>query len=327
MPKSALLIKMIDLIRNKPGITISELANSTGRSERTVYRWLSELTVDIQTPAQFKDGGYYIADSPDPIAVDLTPEELLALKISLKSSPFGDGSPIKTNADSAWKKIRDAAPWERLSAARDLAANHSVGVTVTGADANPDIIEAIEDALNTHNRLRVLYRSQKSNEIKEYLVDPYAVVFRRHSWYLLAFSQEHSKVIQMKLARFKGVSKTNTSFQVPEDFSVEEHFRFSWEAWSGGEPTRVRVRFSPRVAKMISETKRHPTQIIHQEPSGSVVFEADVAGIEEIAIWIMGYGKHAEALEPQSLRDYIVEHILGSAENYSVKNICSPISH
>ncbi|MGC8863203.1 MAG: helix-turn-helix domain-containing protein, partial [Armatimonadota bacterium] len=32
---------MIDLLRERPGITISEMARAVHRSERTVYRWLN----------------------------------------------------------------------------------------------------------------------------------------------------------------------------------------------------------------------------------------------------------------------------------------------
>jgi proteasome accessory factor B len=67
---------------------------------------------------------------------------------------------------------------------------------------------------------------------------------------------------------------------------------------------------------MIMESKRHPTQVVHIQPDKSVIFEAEVAGIEEIAIWILGYGKEAEALEPESLRDYIIEEVTGAAANY-----------
>lgn len=307
---------MIDIIRSRPGITVPELASITERSERTVYRWLSELSTELNTPTCFMDGGYCLTEVSDPKAVDLSPEEVLAIRMGLKSSPFGEGSPLQTHADSAWLKIRNAVSWQKLSASKDMAQNHLMDVKMPKSNVDPEIVETIEASVNGRKRLRVLYRSQKSNEVKTYVVDPYAVVFKRHSWYLLAFSFDHQKVIQMKLARFQGAFDTGLTFEPPVNFSVENYFRLSWEAWAGGEPTTVQVRFSPRVAAMIMESKRHPTQVVHSQSDGSVIFEAEVAGIEEIAIWILGYGKEAEALEPESLRDYIIEQIKGAAANY-----------
>jgi proteasome accessory factor B len=198
-----------------------------------------------------------------------------------------------------------------------MAAAHSVHVNAPPFEIDSSIIDKLDTGLKNHHRLRVIYSSQKSNADKEYIIDPYAIVFRRHSWYILAASREHSKVRQFKLARFRSAADTGELFEVPQDFDVDEYFRLSWEAWAGGEPTAVKVRFSPKVARIIMESRRHPTQIVTLQPDGSVVFEVCVAGIEEIAIWIMGYGKDAEVLEPNSLREYILDHARGMSALYS----------
>ncbi|MCE5321757.1 transcriptional regulator [bacterium] len=317
MAKSALLIKTIELIKQQPGITINGLARQLGRSERTIYRWLSELAVELATPVYCSDGGYYLNDLCGDDTLDLDAEEILALKLSLKSSPFGQTSPIGKYAQSAWKKIRNAVSYDGLVAARDMAEAHSVHVNAPPCDVSSDILDKIENGLNKHHRLHVIYSSQKSNADKEYVIDPYAIVFRRHSWYVIAASREHGKVRQFKLARFLRVVETNECFEVPQEFDVDDYFRLSWEAWAGGEPTVVKVRFSPRVARIIMESRRHPTQVVKPRPDGSVIFEVCVAGIEEIAIWIMGYGRDAQVLEPHSLRKYIYEHAKAMCALYS----------
>ncbi len=318
MTRPALLAKMIEVIRTEPGITITELAKTMKRSERTIYRWLGELSVELHTPTRYHDGGYYLLECSGPRTVDLTPEELLALRVGLKAAPLGTSSPLAGYARSAWLKIREAAELGVVAQARDMAGSHTVDITNPKPETQPEIVDAIENSVMLHRRLRVLYRSQKSGMTKEYIIDPYAVAFRRHSWYVLAFSQEHEKVIQMKLARFQDVNETGACFEPPVDFSVDDYFRLSWEAWAGGEPTIVRVHFSAKVAPMITESKRHPTQVIFPQPDGSVIFQAKVSGIEEIAIWIMGYGRDAEVLLPESLRDFVIDHMLGALEVYGL---------
>ena len=316
MTKSALLIKMIDLLRAHPGITVYEMAADLQRSERTIYRWLSQLAIDLNAPLYCNDGGYYLADDPNTRSIDLSPQELLALSLSLKSSPFVEGSPIAKYANSAWSKIRDSVSSERLETAQDLASMRNIAINAPISEVNMSAVQILEDAVNNHCRVELVYRSQKSHQTKEYIIDPYALVFRRHSWYLIAYSLESEKVIQFKLARIASVNCTDVKFDLPVDFSIDEYFRLSWEAWSGGEPVAVRVKFSPFVAQIVSEAKRHPTQITHPQKDGSVVYEVTVAGIEEIAIWIMGYGKEAEVLEPQSLREYVTDHAKGMLAQY-----------
>ena len=308
MAKSALFIEMIDLIRRRPGITVRELAAALNRSVRTIYRWLGELSADIHVPVHYADGGYHLLGDSVAATVDFSPEELLALRLGLKSSLFSEGSPLKNHAHSAWHKIRDAASSDRLASAIDLAGKHAIDVPAPSGQLEPAVIEAIEAAVNNRRRLRAVYRSQKSNTIKEYTIDPYAVVFRRHSWYVLAYCMEHAKVVQFKLVRFRRVADTGIRFTPQADFSAEEYFRSSWEAWAGGEEITVSVRFSPSVAEMISETKRHPTQVIHAQSDGGIIFEVTVSGIEEVAAWIMGYGKDAEVLAPDRLKRYVLDH-------------------
>ncbi|MHB9037371.1 MAG: helix-turn-helix transcriptional regulator [Armatimonadota bacterium] len=317
MVKSTLLIKTIEMLKKRPGVTVRELAAEFDRSERSIYRWLSELAGDLGTPIYCSDGGYYLNEWSDSGTIDLIPEEILALRLSLKSSPFGPTSPIGMHAQSAWRKIRASVSRDGLIAARDMAATHAVRVNVPSSNIDSRTVHALETGVTERHRLRVLYNSQNSGKIKEYLIDPYAMVFRRHSWYLLAYSHGHHDVRQFKLVRFKSVIDTGKQFAAPKNFDVSKYFSLSWEAWAGGEPTVVRVRFSPRVAPMIKESRRHPTQVLHSQPDGSVIFEVCVAGIEEIAIWIMGYGKDAEVLEPDTLRDHILEHVNGMLSLYS----------
>ena len=65
------------------------------------------------------------------------------------------------------------------------------------------------------------------------------------------------------------------------------------------EPLDVVIRFSPAVAKRAAETRWHPSQETEEQPDGSLLWRATVAGMREIRIWIMGWGADAEVLEPR----------------------------
>jgi len=316
MTKTALLIEMIDRLRSRPGITVGELASSPGRSERTIYRWLSELSVDVGATVYCREGGYHLAGNGHS-QMSLTAEELVALRMSLKSAPFENGSRMRDQAQSAWLKIREASSPERLAAAGDIGSGYSVQLTAPEGVADSGTSAMLEDAIARRRRLSVVYRSQKSNEVKDYTIDPYALVFRRHSWYLLAHCLDHGRVVQFRLVRFREIAETGEAFEPSQGFSAEDYFKSSWEAWGGGEPVTVRVRFSPKVSVMVAETRRHPTQRIHTQVDGSVIFQATVSGIEEIAIWILGFGKEAEVLGPPELRAYVAEHAIGMADIYT----------
>lgn len=72
-----------------------------------------------------------------------------------------------------------------------------------------------------------------------------------------------------------------------------------------GEPTRIRIWFSADVAGYIKERIWHDTQETHPNVDGSIIFEAEVAGIEEIKFWVLSWGANSEVLEPAFLREEI----------------------
>ena len=59
------------------------------------------------------------------------------------------------------------------------------------------------------------------------------------------------------------------------------------------------------MAGYIKEKIWHDSQEIHSQDDGSIIFEADVAGTDEVKFWIMSWGVHALVLEPESLRSEI----------------------
>ena len=72
-----------------------------------------------------------------------------------------------------------------------------------------------------------------------------------------------------------------------------------------GEPINIKVWFHPDVAGYIKEKIWHDSQQIRSQNDGSIVFEAEVAGTDEIRFWIMTWGSKAMVLEPGSLREEI----------------------
>ena len=68
---------------------------------------------------------------------------------------------------------------------------------------------------------------------------------------------------------------------------------------------KVRIWFAPEIAGYIREKVWHDTQTIESRKDGSIIFEAEVAGTEEIKYWVLKWGAKAVVMAPESLRDEI----------------------
>jgi len=67
----------------------------------------------------------------------------------------------------------------------------------------------------------------------------------------------------------------------------------------------VVVRFSPKVARNVADMKWHKTQHLEFDGDGSLVFRAQVSGLNEIVWWVLAYGDQAEVLQPERLRTLV----------------------
>ena len=108
---------------------------------------------------------------------------------------------------------------------------------------------------------------------------------------------------------------TKDDFEIPEDFNLEDFIRPSFGVFQG-EPIKVRIWFHQDVAGYIKEKIWHESQEIEDQGDGSIIFDAEVAGAKEIKFRVMNWGSKAEVLEPESLRDEILEEAEVILERY-----------
>jgi predicted DNA-binding transcriptional regulator YafY len=132
---------------------------------------------------------------------------------------------------------------------------------------------------------------------------------------MIGYCHLRNEVRVFALDRIKMLHQTKESFEVADDSDFEEFMRPSFGVYQG-KPVKVRIWFSPDAAGYIKEKIWHETQEIVPQKDGSIVFEAEVAGTEEIKFWVMSWGSKAEVLEPQSLREEIRAEAEAAVERY-----------
>ena len=78
----------------------------------------------------------------------------------------------------------------------------------------------------------------------------------------------------------------------------------AWGIWyTEAEPVEVVLRFHPRVARRVLETRWHRNEQTEEQPDGSLIWRAQVAEPQEMLPWIRGWGADVEVVGPPVLRD------------------------
>lgn len=282
-----------------------DLALELNRSERTIYRYLQDLSTELQVPVYYQDG-YKMAGRPRLAPLDFTPSELIALKTALNAAPIRNTEPLNQHAQSALRKIRAGMNESSFETMGGI--GQKVNVLVPAHETisqKGSLLPLIEEAVLNQATLRLTYHSLSADKPRQRQFNAYALVFRRHNWYLVGYCHERRKVIQLKVSRIARASLTGASFRIPGEFSIDRFYENAWEMIPGESAVQVKLIFDCDVARLILEARRHPSQQTMQMKDGRVEFTVQVAGYEEIGWWILSFGGAVEVLEPDELRLWV----------------------
>jgi predicted DNA-binding transcriptional regulator YafY len=133
-------------------------------------------------------------------------------------------------------------------------------------------------------------------------------------WRVLAVNEGLIK--QYHLNKFLRVRVTDRRFKrVPQE-EIEDMFRYSFRSWVGSEKHVIRIQLSKLWAGRIKPAQLMETQVITENDDGSIVFEATVNSLEEIASWVVSRGEGVKVLQPAALRDLVMARANGALKNY-----------
>lgn len=295
------------LISSHSGKSVSELIDMLELEchSRTVYRDLEALqNAGFPIYNETRDGKnlWMLLDSAKekmPIPMNIT--ELMSLYLArdmlkvLKHSVFYD------SLKSLFRKIKTSLPDDLITYLEQIEKNLHIGHRpYKQAGEFRDTINTVNEALTSGNHLDIVYYAMSRKESTRRQVAPYSIWLFDGSFYLIGFCRKRNDVRLFALDRIESLDITDEPFSPPQDFDAEEFMKSSFGVFQG-DPVRVRIHFSAEVAGYISEKKWHDTQQLHLQEDGSVIFEADVAGTDEIKFWVLSWGARAVVLEPVSL--------------------------
>lgn len=89
------------------------------------------------------------------------------------------------------------------------------------------------------------------------------------------------------------------------DFDIHEYLGRAWLMKPEGRLYNIKLRFSPQVARTVTQVRWHKTQTVNRNNDGSAIIEFRVDGLGEITWWILSYGDQVQVLAPGILRERV----------------------
>jgi len=309
------------LISSRIGKSAGDLAEDLECHPRTVYRDLEALQVagfPIYNERVEGKGIWSLLDTvKHQIPIPFTLTELMALYFGSDMLKVFRGTVFYDSLESLFQKVRTTLPPEPKKYLKNVEQTLHLGLKPFKEYSKfKEIINRVNEAAIKKLSIEIVYYTMSRKKDSRRKVDPYRVWFFNGTFYLIGFCHKRKEVRIFALDRIKMLHLTNETFEVPEDFSLEDFVGPSFGVFQG-QPARVKVWFAPDVAGYIKEKIWHESQQLQEQDDGSVIFEAEVAGTDEIRFWVMSWGSHALVLEPESLRQEIRAETESMLEKYT----------
>ena len=210
----------------------------------------------------------------------------------------------------AFKKVRASLGTEALKYIERFAGVfHQTMVGASDYSKKAELIDELMIGIKDNRAVMIAYQSLRATEPVTYDVYPYGITYHRGSLYLIGWAPEHEAIRHWKVDRMEKAEVTKFPFQRPDDFDLNEHLANSFGVFHGADEVQVKVRFSSTVARYVRESKWHASQELTDQPDGGVVAEFQLSNTEEIKRWILSFGRHAEVVEPEELREGMREEL------------------
>lgn len=327
------IISIITLLSgNRYGLTIEEIAERMNRDERTIRRDLKEIENYFDTTIK-RERGFdrkyrYTIDSKSvffkPILFKVP--EIIALYFIRGFAHFGDIPFIQSKLDSVFEKIHSQAdeksnpqedPFKRVS---DLFISpRALSGRVSTEQMKTELLEKLINSALEYRVCSVTYT--KDDNEREHRIGVLHFFNYRDALYLLARniekSQEMNRLIYINLAlhRIINVEELDESFEYPDDFDASEFFKSDIFCFDE-DKVNIKLRFPPHLSDYMLRRNWFPDQNSVKQADGSLImeFESDVNMI--LKGWIRGFGPDVEVLEPESLRDEMINDLRENLKLY-----------
>lgn len=188
------------------------------------------------------------------------------------------------------------------------------------------VLETLTEAWSA-GRVVHLHHQMEDGRIFEYdfapyFIEPYAVGQTAH---VIGWRRPPGAIRTLKIERIRAAHTTHERYEIPADFDPGKLLRDAWGIWYTDEaPVEVVLRFHPRVALRVRETRWHSSQRIEEQADGYLLWRAQVAEWREMLPWIRGWGADCEVLGPEGLREALEREVRRLTALYNVAELPKP---
>ena len=191
-------------------------------------------------------------------------------------------------------------------------------VAVEDVPSGAKYLTQVMQAMLDGECLRIGYRQYLSDETHVREIRPYAVKEFEKRWYIVAFSEKAQELRTYAMDRITSMARSGKTFKMPAGFSVDRLFESAYGIYlpEDNQAVLVRLRATGRESAYLKDLPLHPSQVLEREEGGYSVFALRLIPNLNFIMELCKRGDGLTVLEPQSLRDAVIESLKKAMKAY-----------
>ena len=148
---------------------------------------------------------------------------------------------------------------------------------------------------------------------------PYAMVLYQDAIYVVAAEpdQHPDDATAFPLDELHDATlRPSERFALPSGFHLRRYYQGRFGLFPSTRKTRIVVDFEPSVAAHVRHRQIHPSQRLSNLRSGGLRVTLQVDDVERVARWVLGFGSGARVIEPDSLRQLVIQELKAALSLY-----------
>ncbi len=302
------LLSIMLILQAQGKTTTAALARRLEVSRRTILRDLEALNMaGVPVHAESGHGGGVFLDEHYRISLTgLKEAEVRALFVSANPGPLSDVG-LGQAAEATLLKLFAALPsLHRQEAERMQQRIHLDPAWWWHKGNTLPHLDALRRAVFDARCVRVRY-ARGDGAISERVLEPYSLVAKASVWYLVA--QREGELRTYRVARFIEVEVLESHFERNESFDLAAYWHQHASAFVASMPVftcTLRLPASRQRFMNLYASDRYSVRETTSE--GELIVEMQLSSSEEAVMLIIGLGTDVEIIEPDSLRQAVLDH-------------------
>lgn len=174
--------------------------------------------------------------------------------------------------------------------------------------------DTLKKGIDENRMVKFSYVSQKNVE-KEYLFEPYELFVYNNAWFVIGWERNRGDIAFFKINRITKIELTDNKFKVWKMYNRSDYLD-EYGFKNNGDWHHIEFEAYNAYAALVKERIYGKNQEVIPIDEKTTLVKVDMQNKENILVFVLGFNRNLKVLEPQWLKDELMNYSYYLKETY-----------